>query len=77
MKSPVIKRKMTGIERGIRQGNISNSDITSLRIPMPPIYLQENFTHMVHRIDKLRFVIQKSLDETQTLFNSLMQQYFD
>lgn len=41
-----------------------------------PIHLQKQFTAFVRQIDKLKFAVQKSLDETQKLFDSLMQEYF-
>ena len=41
-----------------------------------PLNQQEQFAVLVKQIDKLKFEVQKSLDETQTLMDSLMQQYF-
>ena len=38
--------------------------------------LQEQFATFVHQVDKSKFVVQKALKETQTLFDSLMQEYF-
>ena len=71
-----IKKRLTGISRGVRQANISNKDILSLRVPIPPLELQQQFAAFVAQIDKSKAAIQKSLDETQLLFDSLMQQYF-
>ena len=71
-----IKKRLTGISRGVRQANISNKDILSLRVPIPPLELQQQFAAFVTQIDKSKSVIQKSLEEMQTLFDSLMQQYF-
>ena len=51
--------------------------IRQLPLPTPPIGLQREYSAFMHRIDKLRFVIQQSLDEAQKLFDSLMQEYFD
>lgn len=51
--------------------------LKKLRIAVPDIQLQRDFTIFLRRIDKLRIVIQQSLDETQKLFDSLMQEYFD
>ncbi|MBQ3525505.1 MAG: restriction endonuclease subunit S [Akkermansia sp.] len=51
--------------------------LKKLRIAVPDIQLQRDFTIFLRRIYKLRFVIQQSLDETQKLFDSLMQEYFD
>ena len=71
-----IKRRLTGISRGVRQANISNKDILNLRVPIPPLELQQQFASFVAQIDKSKSVIQKSLDETQLLFDRLMQKYF-
>ena len=44
--------------------------------PMPNIALQEKFASFVHQTDKLKVAIEKQLEQTQLLFDSLMQQYF-
>ena len=41
-----------------------------------PLELQNQFASFVHQVDKSKVVVQKSLDEAQLLFDSLMQQYF-
>lgn len=71
-----IKKRLTGISRGVRQANISNRDILALRVPIPPIKLQEQFAAFVEQTDKSKFVIQQALDKAQLLFDSLMQKYF-
>ena len=71
-----IKKRLTGISRGIRQANISNNDILNLTLPIPPMELQNAFATFVKNIDKLKFDVQKSLEKTQMLFDSLMQEYF-
>ena len=43
---------------------------------MPPIELQNQFVSFVHQVDKSKVAVQKALDETQILFDSLMQKYF-
>ncbi len=45
-------------------------------VPNSPIELQEQFATFVEHVDKSKAVVQKALDEAQTLFDSLMQQYF-
>ena len=37
---------------------------------------QDCFVDFVHQVDKSKVAVQKSLDETQQLFDSLMQKYF-
>ena len=46
------------------------------KVTLPPIELQNQFAAFVEQTDKSKVAIQKSLDEAQLLFDSLMQQYF-
>ena len=41
-----------------------------------PLELQDNFSEFVKQVDKSKVAVQKALDETQLLFDSLMQEYF-
>lgn len=50
--------------------------IRQLPLICPPIELQEQFAAFVEQTDKSKATVQKALDETQLLFDSLMQQYF-
>ena len=43
---------------------------------IPPIELQKEFIRFVHQVNKSKVAVQKALDETQILFDSLMQKYF-
>ena len=76
LKFEQIKKRLTGISRGVRQANISNKDILNMVVPVPPIELQEQFSDFVKQVDKSKVVVQAALDEVQLLFDSLMQQYF-
>ena len=76
LKFEQIKKKLTGISRGVRQANISNKDILNLVVPVPPMELQNQFADFVNQVDKSKVAVQKALEETQVLFDSLMQQYF-
>lgn len=76
LKFEQIKKKLTGISRGVRQANISNKDILNLVVPVPPMKLQSQFADFIKQVDKSKVKVQKALDETQKLFDSLMQQYF-
>lgn len=48
-----------------------------LKVIYPPIELQNKFASFVQYVDKLKSEVQKSIDQLQTLFDSLMQQYFE
>ena len=56
--------------------SINMKQLSALPVLSPPIELQRQYAAFVAQIDKSKFAIQQSLKETQTLFDSLMQQYF-
>lgn len=50
--------------------------LNKLRFVVPPVTEQEQFSMFVAQVDKSKAAVQKALDETQLLFDSLMQEYF-
>ena len=52
LKFEQIKKRLTGISRGVRQANISNKDILNLVVPIPPLELQNQFADFVKHVDK-------------------------
>ena len=58
------------------KGILSKSKLEEKTLYVPPIELQEQFAAFVEQTDKSKVVVQKALDEAQTLFDSLMQEYF-
>lgn len=62
--------------RGGTQKFIALKDLRDLDILVPPLELQNQFASFVEEIDKSRSRIQKSLEASQELFDSLMQEYF-
>ena len=76
LKVPEVKKRLTGISRGIRQANIANKDIQNLELPIPPIELQNQFADFVKQVDKLKSQMETSLKELEDNFNSLMQKAF-
>ena len=71
-----IKRRLTGISRGVRQANISNKDILCLCVPVPPIELQTQFADFVTQTDKSKLAVKQVLEKAETLKKALMQEYF-
>ena len=61
---------------GTSQAQLTVPDFKKEKIIIPPMRLQNQFVMFVDQIDKSKSAIQKSLDETQLLFDSLMQEYF-
>ena len=58
------------------KGILSKSKLEEKEFIIPPMDLQEQFSDFVKQVDKSKVKVQKALDETQKLFDSLMQQYF-
>ncbi|AKP01646.1 restriction endonuclease subunit S [Limosilactobacillus reuteri subsp. reuteri] len=65
-----------GLSGGATRQAITKKQLEMLKIILPPISLQNEYANFVHQVDKSKVVIQKSLDETQKLYDSLMQEYF-
>ncbi len=70
------QREIQQYVRGAVTKTITKDDARAVQIMVPPIELQNQFIDFVIQVDKLKVEVQKSLDESQTLFDSLMQQYF-
>ena len=66
-----IKRRLTGISRGVRQANISNKDILCLCVPIAPINLQQQFAAFVEQTDKSKFFACQTLSFLLKLANNL------
>ena len=58
------------------QPNLNTAIMKAFMQVIPPIELQRDFIKFVEQIDKSKVAVQKALDETQLLFDSLMQKYF-
>ena len=61
---------------GATREAITKQQIENLQIILPSIELQQQFADFVQQVDKSKLAVQKSLEKTQLLFDSLMQEYF-
>ena len=64
----------TGATTTINQ--ITGRMLDVVKVPVPDIEAVNRFAAFVHQVDKFKFKVEKSLNETQQLFDSLMQKYF-
>lgn len=74
--SPGCQRQIEEKVKGIAQKPLNLSEIRKIRIPVPSLDLQKQYADFVHQVNKSKVAVQKALDETQMLFDSLMQEYF-
>ena len=61
---------------GVGLQHITKKELDEVLLFQPDINEQNDFATFVEQVDKSKVAIQKSLDEAQLLFDSLMQQYF-
>lgn len=59
------------------QPNLNTAIMKAYKQIVPPLELQKEFLAFVTQTDKSKAAIQKASNETQVLFDSLMQKYFD
>ena len=76
MESPAGKEQFAAKNQSAVKAGLNFNSINSLRLIVPPMREQEDFIKFISQVDKSKVVVQKALDETQLLFDSLMQQYF-
>ena len=74
--NPETKRQFDSSIKGIGVPNLHLGEIKKTKILLPPKELQKAFVAFVKQLDKSKLIIQKSLDELETLNEALMQKYF-
>ena len=69
-----LEMKIEG--NGAAQPQLTVPTVKKYQIYVPSLTLQNDFATFVHQIDKSKFAVQKSLEKAETLYKSLMQEYF-
>ena len=62
---------------GVAQPNLSTEQMKEYVICIPPLALQQEFADKIEAIEKQKELIKKSIEETEILFNSRMDYYFN
>ena len=73
---PSFKKAIEDMAVGQTMPNLNVPIVSRFQIIKPPIEVQHSYYAFVEQTDKSKVAVQKSLDEAQLLFDSLMQQYF-
>ena len=77
MNLEALKDILRSMAKGaVNQANINAQELQSIKVYIPDMELQKRFIEMKNQVDKSKVAVQKALDETQMLFDSLMQEYF-
>ena len=71
-----FRKQIDNAQAGSTVAYLSIAMLKKLQVMVPNKALQEQFAAFVEQVDKSKVAIQKSLEKTQLLFDSLMQKYF-
>lgn len=74
--NPDTKMQFDSSIKGIGVPNLHLGEIKKTKILLPPINKQEEYVTFVKQVDQSKSILQQELTQTQTLFDSLMQEYF-
>ncbi|MCY9552319.1 restriction endonuclease subunit S, partial [Paenibacillus apiarius] len=77
LKSGIGQRFIRENTKGATLKQINLSVLREMRISLPPLPLQKQFAARVTKIEEQKALVQKAIDETQYLFDSLMSEYFE
>lgn len=73
---PHGKRQIDEGTGGAAQQHFNVGKYNKLSLFLPPVEKQNEYVKFLEQVDKSKVAIQKALDKTQMLFDSLMQEYF-
>lgn len=76
MRDEFFAKQVSEHVKGGGQPNLNTGWLKEFKIIVPNLEKQKEFDDFCHQVTKSKVVVQKALDETQLLFDSLMQQYF-
>lgn len=76
MTLPKVKAALIKQNRGVRQANLSNSDVYNIHLSIPPIDLQNQFAAIVEKVEGLKSRYQQSLADLESLYGALSQKAF-
>ena len=74
--SDYIERQFIEAKNSTSQAAFGIQKVRMINVMNPDLSVQREFEAFAKQIDKSKVAIKKSLDETQILFDSLMQKYF-
>lgn len=76
LNAPMVKEQIERTLVGSTQRVVNTKSIANLKVRVPSTVVQRQYEEFVKQTDKSKVAVQKALEETQILFDSLMQDYF-
>ncbi|WP_346898394.1 restriction endonuclease subunit S [Clostridium sp. UBA7503] len=71
-----FKKSLKKDSRGANINNLNQQMLSSLKVIVPPLSLQNKFATQVEKIEQQKTLLEQSLKELENSFNSLMQMAF-
>ena len=65
------------LNKAVTIPSLTKSDLLELNTPCPPLTIQQEFANKIEAIEKQKELIKQSIKETEELFNSRMDYYFN
>lgn len=72
-----VKRQIDAVNVSSTVAHVNIKDFKQFIVPLPPLTLQQSFASKIEAIERQKALIQQSITETETLFNSRMDYYFN
>ncbi len=76
MESPAGKKQFESKNQNAVKAGLNFNSINTLRLMIPPIGIQKDFSIYVDAVEKCRLTAQQGLDKLETVKKALMQEYF-
>ena len=73
---PFVRRQQQVATKGSIMDGLNMEIIKSLRIPLPPLQLQQKFAALVERVERLRAVQREALSQAEHFFQALLHGAF-
>lgn len=70
--SGAVKKQIEQVSSGAIMAGVNVTKLKHIFVHMPPMELQNQFADFVHQVDKSKVAVQKAMEESQVLFDSLM-----
>ena len=70
------QRYMDRCAKGAAQRTVTLKSFKEMKVPLPPLALQQEFASFVAEVDKSRFIVKQTIEKLQMLYDSLAQEYF-
>ncbi len=74
--SEKVKNRIGIQSTGSTVTGIRSKELKKIKIPLPPLHLQQKFAKIVEKVEKLKEKQKQSKEKIDNLFNSLMQKAF-